>query len=225
MPPRNPLFSWCARALAVLIAVALVGCGGNDDDDARRNDNSQSAAQKVEVPGADVELRLTSVDVQSVGPGVTLDDDTKAAVMKQARTYVEEAIVRPLLQGGKSKRYAKLFAPPVTAAATGADRAALTDEEVGKVGGDVTAPAAKVAMHALAGPDGSVQFIATNFSLNLRSTLGGKPLSIKRRTELTFEQAPNGGWLVTAYRILATRGTGRAGGKTSAATSSTTGKP
>jgi hypothetical protein len=163
--------------------------------------------------------------VQSAGPALNLDEKTKVAVMTQTRQYVEEAIARPLLSGKKVRSsYAKFFSPTVVKAASSApDRGALTDEGVGKVSADVRAPATNVAMHALVGADGSVQYIATDFNLKLKSTLDGRPLRINRNTELTFEKTPSGKWLVSAYRVVATRANGSS--KTSAsATTSTTGK-
>jgi hypothetical protein len=98
----------------------------------------------------------------------------------------------------------------------------LTDERMGKVSGDVTAAPAKVAMHALVGSDGSVQLIATNFTLNMRTKLADTPLSIRRLIELTFEKSSNGKWLVTAYRVSTTR---KPGSSSAASTSKTTEKP
>lgn len=224
MSPRTPHFSRCSRALAVVLVAGCAACGGGKSDESTKPQNTPS--QKVAVAGAHVALDLASIDIQSAGTAKPLDEKTKVAVMTQTRQYVEEAIVRPMLKGKKAdKRYAKLFAPNVANAATkGADRAVLTDEQVGKVGGDVTAPKTAVGMHALVAADGNVQFIATNFNLKLRTTLAKKPLAINRQTELTFEKAPNGTWLVTAYRVIVTRLSG-SGKQTSSATSSTTGKP
>jgi hypothetical protein len=215
-----------SRAIAATAVVALVACsGGGNDNKAAVKANKKAASQKVTVPGANVTLRLASIDVQSAGPAVTLDEKTKVAVMTQTRQYVEEAIVRPLLSGKKAnKSYNKFFGPTVNGAATHApDRGALTDDGVGKVSGDVSAPATKVAMHALVGTDGSLQFIATDFDLHLKSRLNKKPLRINRNTELTFEKAASGKWVVTAYRVIATR---TVGSSTSATTATkTTGKP
>jgi hypothetical protein len=223
MPSPHRLSVLFCRAVAASLVVTLVACGGGGDDD--KQAVQKSTTQKVAVPGAKVALNLASIDVQSAGPALNLDDKTKVAVMTQTRQYVEEAVVRPLLSGKKVRgNYAKFFGPTAVKAATAApDRGALTDEGVGKVNGDVVAPATKVAMHALVGADGSVQYIATDFTLKVKSTLDGQPLRINRNTELTFEKTPGGKWLVSAYRVIATRSAGSS--KTSAsATTSTTGK-
>jgi hypothetical protein len=223
MSSRTPLLSWCSRALAGLLVVGLAACGGGDDDDAGKPQTTPS--QKVDVAGAHVSLDLASVDVQAAGEAIPLDDKTKVGVMTQTRQYVEEAVVRPLLKGKKAGGdYTKLFAPGVVNAATkGADRAVLTDEQVGKVSADVRGGKTPVAMHALVASDGTIQFIATDFDLKLRTTVAKQPLTINRNTELTFEKAPNGKWLVTAYRVIVTR-LDSSGKKTAAATSTTTGK-
>jgi hypothetical protein len=215
--------SFFPRALAGLVAVALVAlgaCGGDDDDDARAVDNSKSKSQEVALPGARLRLDLASIDVQSAGPAANLDEKTKVAVMTQTRKYVTEAIVRPLLSGKNVRpAYAELFAPTVSAAATKADRPALTDEGVGKVSGDVRAGRTRVTMNALLGGDGSIQIIATRFNLRVKSDLDKAPLNINRETELTFERTPNGKWLVSAYRVVTTRSSGE--GKAATTESST----
>jgi hypothetical protein len=225
MPSPRALSSFFCRAVAAVAVVALlVSCSGGDDD-ATKADNTKAATQKVTVPGAKVTLRLASIDTQSAGPNLVLDDKTKVSVMNQARRYVEEAIARPLLSGKTvSQRYTKLFGTTVRAAATHADRAALTDEGVGKVTGDVTAPPTKVAMHALVGADGVIQYIATDFKLNVKSKLGKRSLGISRDTELTFEKTPKGAWLITAYRVKAARRVG-SGAATATSTTSETVKP
>jgi hypothetical protein len=225
--PRS-LSSFFRRAVATLAvaAVALAACSSGGDDDSANADNTKAATQKVDVPGADLTLKLASIDTQSAGPSLTLDDKTKVAVMNQTRKYVEEAVARPLLSGRTvSKSYTKLFGPTVVAAATHApDRGALTDEGVGKVTGDVSAPASKVAMHALVGVDGVIQYIATDFTLNVKSKLGKRSLGINRTTELTFEKTPKGAWVVTAYRIKAVRKVG-SGAATATTTTTKTVKP
>ncbi len=225
MPAPRALSSFFCRAVAAAtVVVMLAACSGGDDDTAKA-DNTKASSQKVDVPGADVTLRLASIDTQSAGPALVLDDKTKVSVMNQTRKYVEEAVVKPLLRGKTvSKAYTKLFGPTVSAAATHGDRAALTDEGVGKVSGDVTAPPTKVVMHALVGPDGTVQYIATDFTLKVKSKLGKRSLGITRDTELTFEKTPKGAWVVTAYRIKAVRKVG-SGAATATSTTSETVKP
>jgi hypothetical protein len=223
MSSPHAISSLFCRAVAAVCVVALVACSGGDDDE-KPAANTKASSQKVNVPGAHVELRLKAIDVQSAGPATILDDKTKLAVMTQARSYVEEAIVRPLLSGKKVRhQYTLLFGPSLSGAVTrNPDRGALTDESVGKVKGDLNAPASSVGMHALVDPNGGVQYIATNFKLRLRSKIGSAPLTILRTTELTFEKSPKGKWLVTAYRVVATRNTGSA---TSKASTQTTEKP
>jgi hypothetical protein len=208
MSPRTSPVGFVRRAVALVTAVAccaaLAACSGDDDDETTR----QQTEQEVKVPGAKVRLDLASVDIQAVGDATTLDDETKVAVMTQTRRYVEEAVVRPLLTGRKVRGgYGALFGPNVKARAIRADRAALTDEGVGTVTGDVRARPTKVAMHALVGGDGTVALVATNFDLRIRSEIGDAPLKIDRDTELTFEKAGDS-WVVNAYRVVTTRSSG-----------------
>jgi hypothetical protein len=220
----SPFFRRAVATLTVAVVV-LAACSGGDDDSPKA-DNTKASTQKVDVPGADVTLKLARIDTQSAGPNLVLDDKTKVGVMNQTRKYVEEAVVRPLLNGKTvSKSYTALFGPTVRAAATHApDRGALTDEGIGKVSGDVAGPATKVTMHALVGADGVIQYIATDFTLNVKSKLGKRSLGISRNTELTFEKTPKGAWVVTAYRIKATRKVG-SGAAAATTTTSKTVKP
>jgi hypothetical protein len=195
---RTPLFSWCCRALAVSGVAALAACGGSSKPAA------QQSAHKLKVSGANVELRLAAIDVESAGPSKQLDDATKTAVMTQTREYVSNAVVQPMLTGKPQNAFGTLFSPNVQGAAVGVDRKALTDDSVGKVNGPISAPSTPVILSALVLNDGSVPYIATDFDLNLSSKLQSQPLSIKRHVELTFQKS-GAKWLVTAYRVTAVR--------------------
>jgi hypothetical protein len=203
------------RAVAVLtlLAVAPLGACSGDDDDAA----APPATEKIDVPGADVTLSLARINVLSAGEDKTLDEKTKLAVMKQTRSYVEQAIVRPLLQGKQAgKSYGDLFADDLRRLATRGDRDSMTDEFVGKVTADLRAPKTKVVMSALVDGGGNLQYVATNFGMKLHSEIDGTPLRINRATELIFEKNAQGKWVVNGYRVVATRSAGAAKRSTTA---------
>jgi hypothetical protein len=213
------LFRRAVAVLALVAVVPLAACSGDDDDDAA----APPATQTIEVPGGKVTLSLARVNVRSAGEAATLDEKTKLAVMKKTRSYVEQAIVRPLLRDEKAgASYGKLFAPGLRGRATRSDRPSMTDEGIGKVTADIRAPKTNVAMSALVDGGGSLQYVSTNFGLKLRSEIDGAPLRINRSTELVFEKTAKGEWIVNAYRVVATRSLGGAKGSTSA--TSDTGK-
>jgi hypothetical protein len=222
MPSPQAQFGLFRRAVAVVALVAvtpLAACSGGDDDTTAQT----PATEKIEVPGSDVTLVASRVHVSSAAGKRGLDTGVKRAVMRQTRRYVEQAIVRPLLQGKKAgSSFGDLFAPGLRRLATKADRAALTDEGVGKVSADLNAPKTKVVVNALVDHRGDLQFVATHFGFKLRSEINGAPLVINRSTELVFEQTPKDQWIVSSYRVVVTRRAGSS--KTSTSATSETGK-
>ena len=88
-------------------------------------------------------------------------------------------------------------------AAIGADKAVLTDLDVGKVT-RLSTKATPVELSALAGTLGEILYVATNFNLTVSGMAPTGPLTINRRIELTFAR-PAKTWLVTAYRVQAVR--------------------
>src|SRR5690349_4807191 len=197
-----PLAPVCRRAAALLcVALLAASCGGGAKKKAQA-----TTAQNVVVPGSNVTLKLAMAHGESGGPNVNLDKATTTALMAQTRNYVNDAIVKPLLTGKRTAAYASLFSPVVATAATaGTDRLALTDETVGKVSGSVKGPATNVILTGLADTNGALLYVASNFDLNLSVKVKSQPVAIKRHTELTFQKAPSGQWLISAYRVVTTR--------------------
>jgi hypothetical protein len=122
-------------------------------------------------------------------------------------------VFAPLSKGELGAGYSALFDQGLQKVASGPDKPALTDLEVGKVA-TFTAKATPVSLSALVGTLGEMPYIATNFDLTVKAAATSGPLTITHHIEFTF--APTGKtWLVTAYRVQSVR-------KTTTATTTTT---
>ena len=102
------------------------------------------------------------------------------------------------------------------AAATGADEAALTDLDVGKVTSLLDEGDAGRAVGPRRDASASSMYIATNFDLTVKATAPTGPLTLTHHIELTFAQTGKD-WLVTAYRVQSVR-------KSASSTTTTTAK-
>ncbi len=148
-------------------------------------------------------LKIGKVDVESAGPNVSIDKSTQNAVLALAQQYVATAMIAPLSTNALGSGYPALFDDGVRQSATTTDAAALTDAGIGKTTSfdEKTTP---VTISALADQLGGIDYLATNFNVNISAKTADGPATITRTVELTF--APSGrSWLVTAYRVHAIR--------------------
>ena len=149
-------------------------------------------------------LKVGKVDVESAGPpNVRIDEPTGKAILAAAQKYIDDGVFAPLKEGRLGDGYGPLFDQAVKSAAIGADKAVLTDLDVGKVT-RLSTKATPVELSALAGTLGELLYIATDFNLTVTGMAPTGPLTINRRIELTFAR-PAKTWLVTAYRVQAVR--------------------
>jgi hypothetical protein len=147
-------------------------------------------------------LTLGAIDLQTAGPDLTLNKDTKSAVLKATQDYVDNAVYAPLDHGTVGSGYAGLFDGSIRAAATGRDKHALT-ESMHNVSG-YSASAAPIELSGLVDSSGALVYLATDLTLNEKLTTTAGNFKIDRAIELTF--SPNGKkWLVSAYRVKSTR--------------------
>jgi hypothetical protein len=147
-------------------------------------------------------LTLGPIDIESAGPDLTLNKDTKAAVLKATQDYVDSAVYAPLDRGTVGSGYAELFDSSIRAAATGRDAHALT-ESMHNVSG-YSASATPVELSGLVDSSGALVYLATDLLLIETLTTAAGNFKVNRSIELTF--SPNGKkWLVSAYRVKSTR--------------------
>jgi hypothetical protein len=186
-----------AGALALVVALTACGGGSKHDSGAPPTTRPKVAAVKTSV------LKVGPVDVESAGPSTPIPTKVGKAVLNEAQGYLDDALFAPLKDGGVGAGYASHFDPKVKAAATGSDRATLTNAGIGKVDGLKT-KATPVFLSALDGTLGELMYVATNFDVTETGKTDAGKLAITHHVELTF--APVGhDWLITAYRVQAVR--------------------
>ena len=124
----------------------------------------------------------------------------KQSVLDSSQSYVDDAILAPLEKGRLDQAYAQIFDRGVRRAATGHDRAALTEVRTGSLKAPLKATATKVRLDGMGDQTGKLVLVAATFGVNVNAKGSGGPVKIQRLAELTF--APeHGRWVVTAYRV------------------------
>jgi hypothetical protein len=197
----------------VVLALGLAACSGSSKSKARPS----AATKPLVLSVRTATLKVGTVDIESAGASsIPIDTATGKAVLAAAQKYIDAAVFAPLGKGqGVAQDYSALFDPGVKAAATGADEAALTDADVGKVA-TFSAKATPVELSALEGGFGELEYLATNFDLTVKATAPTGPLTLTHHIELTFAQTGKS-WLITAYRVQSVR-------KSASSTTTTTAK-
>jgi len=183
--------------LLVALVFALAACGGS-----KHKANPPDTVPKVLAITTSV-LKVGKVDVESAGPNVQIDTATGRAVLAATQKYLDNAVFAPLKVGTIGAGYGALFDPGVRASAFGADRAALTDVDVGKTT-SLTTKASPVELSVLVGSLGDLMYLATDFDLTVKGAAAGGTFTMTRHVELTFAKRGKT-WLVTAYRVNSVR--------------------
>ena len=175
-------------AVLALVLVNLLDSGGG------------SEKPKHVANSAGLVLKIGTVDVQSAGPPPRINSSVKQAVLDASQSYVDDALLAPLEKGRLNQAYAQIFDRGVRRAATGHDRAALTEVRTGELKAPVKATATKVRLDGMGDQTGKLVLVAATFGVNVDAKGSGGPVKIRRLAELTF--APERGrWVVTAYRV------------------------
>ena len=184
--------------------VGLMGaCSGGGDHRAGKSNRSSTTSVSQSATRSSRRLKLGKVHVQASGRRVTLSRAARRTVLAIAQSYVDKAILAPLVTGKVGRGYAALFVPGIREAATGADKPVLTEVPVGRTK-TFRERSSPVAVSALAGPSGDLIYLATTFHVNVHATRTSGAVTIDRKVELTYERAGRG-LRVVAYRIRITR--------------------
>ncbi|MGQ0824851.1 MAG: hypothetical protein ACT4OX_07480 [Actinomycetota bacterium] len=197
----------------VLLALATSACSGDDDVEAR----DEPPRTTTTVAALEFELERGDAAVASAGGDIVLDDAIAQAIVEASQRYVEVAVLAPLMEGAVDEGYETMFDAAVATDATGPDRAALTDEGIPTAVATPAVTATPVRVDAIADQGGVVLLMATTFNLDIRAESADGEMSVVRTNELTFAPGPDGNWLVTAYRVSATRDFGAVAATTTTA--------
>jgi hypothetical protein len=190
------------RPLALMVALALLlaACGGGG----KKNSSTTTSTTTPKVLSVKTSiLKVATVNIQTAGPSTPIDTPTGRAVLGVAQRYIDDAVFAPLKTGKVAAAFPTLFDTGLKSAATGPDRAALTDLAVGKISG-LSTVATPVHLSALEGTLGDLMYVATIFDLTVRGSDARGRVNIKRHVELTFAKTGSK-WHITAYRVQAVR--------------------
>ncbi len=216
-PKRNT--AWIVAGSVVAIAViAVLFAGLADSGDETSAAKPKPGEKPTTAKPATLVLRLGGVSVQNTGTPTKMKPPIRKALMNISQTYVNNAVMAPLVSG-KVSPYALAFDPGVKAAAMRKDRAVLTEARTGAATGPVKATATPVRIDVLGDPSGKIAFAATTFSMRIKVPTAKGPINIRRLTELTFANE-FGKWRVTAYRVTVRRTLGARTASSSASTES-----
>ncbi len=203
--------------MVLVLAGLLVACSGGAKKSKPHTTTTTTAPPNVALTKGDVH-------VESAGPDTTIDDATQQAILGAAQRYVDAAVLSPLQQGRVGDGFDALFDAGVKNAATGPDRATLTDDGIGKATKPLDATASPVRIDGLADQGGKLLYLGTTFLLTVDTVTTDGPLRLFRNVELTFAPA-FGKWFVTAYRVTVVRTAPNATTSSTARGGGTGGKP
>jgi hypothetical protein len=194
---RSAAYIGGSLVVVAVLALVLVNLAGSGSDKAKPKHVANSVG---------LVLQIGPVDVQSAGPPARINSSVKQSVLDSSQSYVDDAILAPLEKGRLDQAYAQIFDRGVRRAATGHDRAALTEVRTGSLKGPLKATATKVRLDGMGDQTGKLVLVAATFGVTVNAKGSGGPVKIQRLAELTF--APeNGRWVVTAYQVGVTRTT------------------
>ena len=190
--------------LLVLLVVILgfAGCGGNGNDG---SDGSNGPAE------SDIAVRTTikagKITLHSVGTTPGLPAPIVRNVISATRRYVKSAVLAPLRGQPIDKKFSRMFGPTIRSRTRPGtpDYGALTDVGVAGASRTPMITTSPVSLDALLGSDGTASLVAATFTMRIRTDVDDAPLSIRRKSELTFFHDMKGKWLITAYRVSVRR--------------------
>lgn len=195
MPPQRLL------ACALVLALAVTACSGDDDDG---GDAETSSTQMVR---ASVDMDVTRAELVSphaaLGP---LDAETKDAVAGVIEDLLLVTSASPLVEGTAGPGFADLFTGDAGARAAGVDRAVLFDEGVPGFG-ELREEEATIELTGLAGTlDPAAQLVVAEFRWDVTSVERPRD-RVTRWGDLQL--IPEGdAWKIGAYTMVVTRTVG-----------------
>ena len=222
MPSLLPHSKKARTALIVIASIAVIAIVAtllaNTADSGKKRSGGTT---KPETPTTTSALKLAvgTVNVQNTGTPTKLPSSLRRALLGAAQSYVDDAILAPLTNGKVNDGYAKVFGLSLRPAASGPDRAVLTEANTGVARGAVHTTASRVRIDGLGDTSGKIALVATTFTLTVKATTPAGAVTIHRNTALTFENQ-FGSWVVTAYDVGVLRSVGAT---TAAAHASTAG--
>jgi hypothetical protein len=198
-----PVRGW--RSFVVTCAFVAVGgaCSSSSSSPPRAQSSPSTSLRSASVTRGTLRLVLGTVDIQRAGAGGNVTIAVRRAVLATAQAYVNNAVLAPLETGRLGASYAAIFDAGIRPAATGPDRATLTDLAVGRTT-TMIEQASPVAVGALADQTGALVYASTSFKVTVQATTPKGAFTIARTVELTLQPVGTA-WLIVAYRVSVTR--------------------
>ena len=200
-------------AAVAVIAVAADLLANTASSGKKHTTGSAKAGSTTPATPAAFKLVLGTVKVQNTGRPAKIKAPVRRAVLQAAQAYVDDAILTPLKSGRVDNGYEKVFGLSLKSAASGPDRAVLTEAKTGLANGPVRVTASRVGLDGIGDQAGTIALVATTFGVTVKAPMAAGPLTISRVIELTFEHQ-FGRWVVTSYNVVVRR---TAGAKTASA--------
>ena len=192
-------------AAAVAAAIVLTACsGGSSRAHPGTTGGAHGSPASPTRPPGPAAFTFGTPDLRAVGDGTpaVLAPAVTAAVKATLDSYLNVAVVTPIRTGEKAGDLGPIFTGPALAQASGADRAALVDEDLPASPG-AAVPTATATITALIGPDGPV-VISAAIHVTASGKAPGGDVSVDRTGELVL--SPDGDtWKVSGYTVTVNR--------------------
>jgi hypothetical protein len=218
---RTRMLTGAAVALVALIAlagVAIVGLGGGSDDKTAGPATTSTAG-----PGITITLEAGDLATDSAGPATSFSTSQAQQLLATIRSYVEQAVVKPLRSGEPAGDLSSVFDAGTLARVAGVDRAVMVEEGLPKVTGDIDVVAKPVSFMGLGDQSGNLVLVTASVQFTVDGSIAGvkAPLHVDQRGDLVLAPDASGAWKVTAYRMAVTRSGGGVDTTTSSAPATT----
>jgi hypothetical protein len=188
---------------AIVVTVLALGGSGND----RGSGKKQSEAAG---PTTTITLQAGDISTESAGPPTSFSSEQAQQVLSTIRTYVNEAIVKPMRSGAPAGDLSTVFDQGTLARVTGADRGVMLQEGMPKVTGDLTVTAKPIAFVGLGDQGGKLVLVSAALQLAIDGKIAGSaaPLHVEQNGDFVFAPDASGAWKVTSYSMAITRSGG-----------------
>lgn len=198
--PRPPLTVATAVVALAAVAFGAVACSSG---------GAHKAAPARVVP-PEVQIPAGPVDVARAGAGGDFTDAQAAAVRDTVARYLSGASVEPFSRSAPPSGLETVFTADALTAATGVDRAALTDADLPGPTANPKLTVAPVAITALLDANGAPVYASATIDQQLEAPVAGGIVGVRRAGDLVLEPCaapgcPDGAFRVRAYSILVQR--------------------
>jgi hypothetical protein len=186
------------------IAVAALMLGGSNDS------NATKATPSTSGPGVTITLQAGDITTDSAGPATSFSAAQAQQALATIRTYVDQAVVKPLRSGEAAGDLSTVFDTGTLARVTGIDRGVMVEEGLPKVTGALTIVAKPVNFVGLGDQSGNLVLVTASVQFTVDGTIAGikAPLRIEQNGDLVLAPDASGVWKVTSYRMAVTRSGG-----------------